>query len=88
MRVQDLRVGDRFEVGGIPILGQDNVTHLTFIAQTEHPTYHGLQLVIWRFSNGKHSFDALSPLQDVGEPIPSDGTQRLKWLMDDLQGLS
>ena len=37
-----------------------------YIAQTAHPLYPGLQLVIWRMSDGTWSHDALSAAQVVG----------------------
>lgn len=57
-----------------------------YIAQTAHPLYRGLQLVIWRMPDGGLSLDALSPAQYVGEAqtgplgVPGDGEreQRLR----------
>lgn len=63
MRVIDL-------TPGIRILEPHNAISHTFVAQTSHPLYPGLQLVIWRMENREWSHDALSPLQDVGDPDP------------------
>lgn len=54
----------------------------TFIARCNHPYYEGLQLVIWRVpanesdTDGSLSLDALSPMQDVGEPMESTPSER------------
>jgi hypothetical protein len=49
----------------------------TFVAQTPHPLYPSLQLVIWRMADGSWSHDALSPAQDVGQVLPSDPSLRV-----------
>lgn len=51
---------------------QYDIAH-TFVAQCPHPLYPSLQLVIWRLHDGTWSHDALSPNQDVGEPMPFAG---------------
>lgn len=52
----------------------------TFIAQTAHPIWPYLQLVVWRMpeghAGGDWSHDALSPVQDVGEALPATTVQR------------
>lgn len=62
----------------------------TYVAQTQHPIYTGLRLVIWRMPEGHMvgdwSHDALDPRQDVGEPIPSDAATREQVLRDALIG--
>lgn len=47
-----------------------------FVAQTEHPIYPQLRLVVWRLNDGSWSHDALSPLQEVGTPEPSTADER------------
>lgn len=42
----------------------------TYVAQTPHPLYRSLQLVIWPLADGTWSFDALSPMRDVGQVLP------------------
>ncbi len=37
----------------------------TFVAQTVHPLWPNLQLVIWRLRDGTWSHDALSPGQEI-----------------------
>lgn len=52
-RVADLLPGDVHRLGG----GRWGV----HVAQLPHPLYPALRLVIWRLSDGTHSFDALDP---------------------------
>lgn len=52
---------------GIKILDPVRGSH-TYVAQCPHPLYKRLQLVIWRLADGTWSHDALSPVQDVGDP--------------------
>ena len=47
----------------------------TFMAQVRHPLYLGFQLVVWRLTDGELSLDALSPIQEVGEPQPFNKTE-------------
>jgi hypothetical protein len=71
-RVSDLTPGDL-----VFIMDQSAV----FIARTQHPLYRGLQLVIWRMTDGIWSHDALDERQDVGQIEPStaaDREQRLR----------
>lgn len=63
MRVIELTPGDKI-VG----VGPEGKRTATFLAQTKHPMYPGLQLVIWWLhEEGTWSFDALSPVQYVGK---------------------
>lgn len=57
-RVIDLVPGDRVEneMGGA-----------IFVAQTVHPRWPGLQLVIWIMDDGTWHHDALAPAQVVGK---------------------
>jgi hypothetical protein len=73
-KVYDLQPGDLVRVPGIEVQG-------VFITRAEHPTYLGLELVIWKMSNGKMSFDALYANQDIGEIMPSTGKERGERLM-------
>lgn len=62
VRVIDLSPGDR-----VTSLGVDGDVHATFLVQSKHPLYPGLQLVIWWVhEEARWSFDALSPIQQVG----------------------
>lgn len=38
----------------------------TFVMAVPHPLYEGFAMVAWRLDDGSVTFDALSPLQDVG----------------------
>jgi hypothetical protein len=52
-----------------------------YVAQTRHPLWLNLQLVIWRMEDGNWSHDALFAAQDVGEAAAStaeERTQRLR----------
>jgi hypothetical protein len=44
----------------------------TFIAETQHPLWPHLRLVIWRMADGGWSHDALDIRQDVGQAVPAD----------------
>lgn len=76
-RVIDLLPGD--------IVTTDS-TSATYIAQTRHPLWNHLQLVIWRMADGSWSHDALSPAQDVGEALPSSPYEREQQLRKVLLG--
>lgn len=43
-----------------------------FVAQTEHPIWPHLRLVIWKMDDGSWSHDALDARQDVGQLKPWD----------------
>lgn len=58
----------------------------TFIVRCSHPFYEGFQLVVWRLADGTISLDALSPLQDVGEPAESTPTERRENLRKAIHG--
>lgn len=70
-RVIDLVPGCRVTVDQIKATA-------TYIAQTRHPLWPHLQLVIWKLDDGTWSHDALSPMQDVGriEPFTAEQLQR------------
>lgn len=65
--VMDLLPGDE-----VTLAGQKAV----FVAETGHPLYFGLRLVVWRLDSGEWSHDALSPRQDVGAVTPSSADER------------
>lgn len=54
--------------------GSTGLVESIFVAQTQHPLYPALQLVVWKFIHHpfglEWSHDALSPMQDVGYPEP------------------
>jgi len=43
----------------------------TFVAQTQHPIWPWLQLVIWKLADGTWSHDALDARQQVGPAQPA-----------------
>lgn len=50
----------------------------TFVAQTEHPIWPQLRLVVWKLHrDDSWSHDALDPQQDVGQARPSTAIGRL-----------
>jgi hypothetical protein len=77
VRVSDLLPGDRVTQGA---------DSAVFVAQTEHPLWPDLRLVVWRLANGMWSHDALSPAQDVGEMTPSTADERKGRLQSALLG--
>lgn len=46
------------------------------ICHLDHPLYPGLQLVIWRMTDGSWSHDALLAVQETGELDPATDAQR------------
>lgn len=66
-KVAGLLPGERITLG---------TTSAIYIAQTAHPVYPGLQLVLWRMDDGTWHHDALNALQDVGEPEPATPEER------------
>ena len=68
-KVNDLQPGDEVRLFGIEITG-------VFIAKAPHQRYPGLELVVWKLSDGTWSYDALSPEQDIGYITPSAGEER------------
>lgn len=68
MRVIDLQPGDR-------VTDESHTESATFLTQSRHPLYPTLQLVVWWLhSDARWSFDALSPVQYVGELDTPYGT--------------
>lgn len=57
-----------------------------FIAQTQHPLWPQLQLVIWRLADGSWSHDALDFHQQVGTRTPSSYADRMARLRTALLG--
>ena len=89
MRVQDLVPGMQIPHRG-PYIGLGSEV-ATFVARVdEHPVWPNLALVIWRmpdgWPSGVWSHDALSPAQDVGEPLPSTVEERQRNLRAALLG--
>jgi hypothetical protein len=56
--VSSLLPGDHVDLMG---------TGAIYVAQTDHPLYPGLRLVVWKLDSGEWSHDALSAAQYVGE---------------------
>jgi hypothetical protein len=75
--VQDLVGGDVIDIGG---------RRGTFIGRSDHPTYRGLQLVVWKLDDGTWSFDALSPVQHVGELVSARGAENVARLRSTVSG--
>lgn len=77
MKVRDLLPGDVFDTGMPADLGE---TRACFIAQTDHPVFAGLRLVIWRMAGGRWSHDALSIDQELyhGELVERGGVPRCR----------
>lgn len=67
--VADLRPGDLVHLPGADVTG-------VFVAAAPHPRYPGLQLVVWRLSDGTWSHDALLAAQDIGQIQPAAGPER------------
>ena len=85
-RVSDLIPGDVFDASR-PGPGLTAVpATAVYVAQSRHPLWPKLQLVIWRMSDDAWSFDALSPIQDVGQPLTSDPFDRINNLRAALLG--
>src|SRR5216684_1250025 len=79
VKVSDLIPGDVVVKVGIDLQG-------LFVAQTRHPLWTELQLVIWCLSDDAWSFDALRPDQHVGEALPSTHAERQERLREVLVG--
>lgn len=75
--VQDLGENDHVSNAGMSAV---------FVAQTQHPIWPALQLVVWRMQDGSWSHDALSPYQDVGHVALADSASRLVRLRGALLG--
>jgi hypothetical protein len=74
MTVEELLPGTRITLEGSPLIG-------TYIEQTRHPLYPQLRLVVWVLSDDVISLDALSPQQEIGNPIdPQNLKARTYWL--------
>jgi hypothetical protein len=63
-----VRVGSLWPGDVIEMLGR----RACFIAQTDHPLWPHLRLVVWRMDDGSWSHDALSVWQDVGRAVVLD----------------
>jgi hypothetical protein len=61
-KVSELTPGD-----SVTLRWHDGPRTAVFVAQTPHPIWSHLQLVIWRLHDGSWSLDALDPAQDVGQ---------------------
>lgn len=73
-RVRDLQPGDEVHLPGADITG-------IFITRDRHAGYPGLELVIWKLSDGTFSYDALLAYQDIGEIQPATSEERQRALM-------
>ncbi len=56
----------------------------TFIAETAHPLYPGLRLVVWRLGTMEWSHDALALDQEVGAVVAASGNDRQQRLREAL----
>jgi hypothetical protein len=80
-QVNDLIPGDV-----VTLPGADGPVSAIFVADTDHPLYRGLRLVVWRMLDdgqpASWSHDALGLAQHVGEVtpvlLPSERMQRLR----------
>jgi hypothetical protein len=54
----------------------DTDMEATFITNTPHPLFHGLQLVIWKMPDGSWSLDALRGDQEIGHVVESTRAER------------
>lgn len=74
LRVRELLPGDTYttELPGEP--------RACFIAQTDHPVFPGLRLVIWRMTGGRWSHDALHAEQSIymGTLVERGGRDRAR----------
>lgn len=61
-------------------------TSATYIAQTDHPIWPRLRLVVWRMADGSWSHDALDPHQDVGTVARTTPEERMRALRGALLG--
>ena len=65
--VEELTPGDRVALDGISAV---------FVAQTDHPLYAGMRLVIWKLDrDATWSHDALSAFQSIGDIVPGEDRQ-------------
>ena len=77
-RVRELIPGDLVYLHSPP--GRSAV----FIAETAHPLYPGLRLVVWKLGDGTWSHDALHLNQEVGEVRTTSDAERQRWLRQSL----
>lgn len=78
-QVRELLPGDVVFLPGAEVSG-------VFITRTPHYRYPGLELVVWRLSDGQFSFDALRPDQHVGNVQPQTAEERARRLEIALEG--
>jgi hypothetical protein len=72
--VSELLPGDYVLLDSSPtLLGNMGAT---FVVSTDHPRYRDFALVVWILDDGTPSFDALLPIQEVGQAQPSTAQQR------------
>lgn len=84
--VMDLQPGDL-----VTLPGPHGLISSTFVAQTAHPIWPHLRLVVWRTDPelrlpGDWSHDALDPRQVVGTVTPSTSAERAERLRAALLG--
>jgi len=74
----ELAVLSRLQPGDLVFYGTDSSV---FITATTHPipfyADRGLQLVLWRMSNGDLQMDCLTPVQEVGKRLVSTKQERI-----------
>jgi hypothetical protein len=81
MTVMELRPGDE-----VSLVAPEGVRTAVFVAETAHPLWPSLRLVIWWLDTGEWSHDALSAMQDVGPVQPSTDDERVERLKAALLG--
>ena len=74
-RVRELTPGDLVLLGG---------RAATFVAETAHPLWPKLRLVVWRLRGGEWSHDALGLDQEVGDVEPGGAEDRERRLREAL----
>jgi hypothetical protein len=80
-RIMDLLPGDK-----VTLPAPEGLRSAVFVAQTQHPLWQRLRLVVWRLDSGEWSHDALDAAQVVGEVHPSTRAERIDRLRAALLG--
>jgi hypothetical protein len=79
--VMELLPGDE-----VSVVAPEGAKTAVFVAETAHPLWPSLRLVVWRLDSGEWSHDALSALQEVGTVRPSSSAERVERLRAALLG--
>jgi hypothetical protein len=74
--VSELMPGDIVQDEGLAAVG--GPTRACFVAQTTHPVWRSLQLVIWRLEGGRWSHDALDARQEIGWVVRRGGPDMVR----------